>query len=406
VGAPGRLAIARYRRRRRKSRFKFIFSVLAIAAVVYLGGRFVLSPHGRYTLVTTLLGGGVGRVRPPVEAAIARAAEDLNLPTPYPQLDCQPAGDGTSLCSTVVNLTPGVSTLQGNAEFSRQLLGLGLDLVSGTENPNGSVSLRFQASRKVAVALELLPAEGTGLDTVITPAPDIGEVNVRGRLALIIEEYGEDRALSRRFAELPGTFTAAVRSNMENAEAWAKEARQTGMEVILDLPMEPKNYPTRNPGSDAILVDISGREIRKRFEKALNTVGTVKGVKIYMGSLAVEDRDVMRPILEEMAARSLYLVDPTTSEYSVVPELAREMEVPVYEVTSISQVDAGRNDEGTIGIRFDDLVRSVRAHGYALGIVHPKEGTLAVLADRLPGLAREGIVVMGLTEVMKAHALE
>jgi polysaccharide deacetylase 2 family uncharacterized protein YibQ len=283
---------------------------------------------------------------------------------------------------------------------------MGLELISGTENPNGSVSLRFQAGRKVRIALDLLPAEGTGLDTVITPAPNIGAVNVRGRLALIIEEYGDDRALSRRFAELPGTFTAAVRSNMENAEAWAKEARQSGMEVVLDLPMEPKNYPTRNPGSDAILVDISGREIRKRFDHALKTVGSVKGVKIYMGSLAVEDKDVMRPVLEEMAEKGLYLIDPTTSEYSVVLELARESQVPVYEVTSVSQVDAGRKDEGTIGIRFDDLVRSVRARGYAVGIIHPKEGTLEVLADRLPALAREGIVVMGLSDVMKAHALD
>lgn len=403
---PGRLAIARYRRRRRKSRFKVIVSVLAIAAVVYLGGRFLLSPEGRYTLVTTFLGGGTGRVRPMVEDALARGAEELNLPAPYPQLDCAPTADGVSLCSTVVNLTPGVSTLQGNAEFSRQLLGLGLDLIEGTENPNGSVSLRFRASRKVNIALSLIPAEGTGLDTVITPAPNIGEVNVRGRLALIIEEYGENRDLSRRFADLPGTFTAAVRSNMEAADAWAKEARQNGMEVILDLPLEPKNYPTRNPGPDAILVDISGREIRKRFDRALDTVGSVKGVKFYMGSLAVEDRDVMRPVLEEMAEKGLFLVDPTTSDYSVVPELARELEVPVYEVTSVSQVDAGRKDEGTIGIRFDDLVRSVRAHGYALGIVHPKEGTLDVLEDRLPQLAREGIVVMSLSEVMRAHALE
>jgi len=39
-------------------------------------------------------------------------------------------------------------------------------------------------------------------------------------------------------------------------------------------------------------------------------------------------------------------------------------------------------------------------------VVHPKEGTLQVLADRLPALAGEGIVVMGLSEVMKAHALD
>jgi polysaccharide deacetylase 2 family uncharacterized protein YibQ len=178
------------------------------------------------------------------------------------------------------------------------------------------------------------------------------------------------------------------------------------MEVILNLPMEPKDYPTRNPGQDAILVDISGREIRKRVREALDTVGAVQGVKSYMGSLAVEDRDVMRPVLEELGKRDLYFIDAARSEYSTVPELARALEVPIFTISAVCEVDAGRRNEGTIGIRFDDLVRSVRAKGYAIGIIHAKDGTLAVLEDRLPRLAREGIVVMGLTEVMRAHALE
>jgi polysaccharide deacetylase 2 family uncharacterized protein YibQ len=69
-------------------------------------------------------------------------------------------------------------------------------------------------------------------------------------------------------------------------------------------------------------------------------------------------------------------------------------------------VDAGHRDAGSIGIRFDDLVRATRANGYAVGVIHARDGTLQVLADRLPGLRREGIVVMGLSEIMKAHALE
>jgi hypothetical protein len=380
--------------------------MLALAIVVYVGARFIFSPRGRYVVATQVLGGSPDRVRPVIESALARAAEELNLPPPYPAIACEKQDGGGSRCSSVISLTPGVSVVQGNARFTKHLLDMGVELVSGVQSGTGIVNLEYRAGRKITLLLQLVPARGTGLDSVVTPAPGYSEVDVRARLALVIEEYGLNGDLSRRFEDLPGTFTAAVRSNLDNAQAWATEARQGGMEVLLDLPMEPKNYPTRNPGDGAVLVDLSGKEIRNRVEHALDRVGEVPGVKTYMGSLAVEDRDVMRPVLEELRKRDLFLLEATHSQFSTVPELAREIGVPVYEVTSISEVDAGHTNAGTIGIRFNDLVRNCRAKGYAIGIVHPKEGTLEVLEKILPGLAREGIVVMGLSEVMKVHALE
>ena len=125
-----------------------------------------------------------------------------------------------------------------------------------------------------------------------------------------------------------------------------------------------------------------------------------------MGSLAVEDKDVMRPLLEELRDRELFFLETAHSDYTTVPDLARETGVLAYVVTSISEVDKGRRGEATVGIRFDDLIRRCRAKGYAIGIIHCKQSTLAVLEDRLPKLAREGIFVVGLTEVMKAYALE
>jgi len=273
--------------------------MLALAVIVYVGGRFVFSDRGQYVIATAFMGGSPDRLRPVLERALGKAARDLNLPEPYPQLICEPDSGATHLCSTVIGLTPGVSTLQGNARFTQRLVDMGVDVVSGNERDDGTVHLRYRAGGKVSLALELIPALGTGLDTLVVPIPGGESIDVRGRLAIIIDDYGARGNESRRFQGLPGTFTAAVRPNQENAEAWVKEARQAGMEILLNLPMEPRDYPTRNPGEDAILVDLSGREIRKRIKRALDTVGPVAGAKTYMGSLAVEDRDVMRPVLEE-----------------------------------------------------------------------------------------------------------
>lgn len=380
--------------------------LIVLAAGLVLGLRWASSPRGRYVLATSALGGGPGRVKPVLEATLARAARELALPPPAPQLLCQPDSAGTHLCTAVIGLAPGVSTIQGNTVFTNRLLELGASFLSGAEERDGTVSLRFRTGSKVRLALELVPAGSAGLDTAVTSGPGQTRIDVKGRLALVIDDYGVDRALTRRFLDLPGTFTAAVRPNLPDAGALAREAVREGMEVILNLPMEPRDYPTRTPGGDAILVDLSGKEIRTRVEKSLDKVGPVLGVKTHLGELAVEDRDVMRPVLEEMKRRGLYFVDATRSAYSSVPELARELGVPVYLVTSVSEVDEGKSDVSTVTIRFEDLARKCRAQGYAVGIIHAKEGTHAVLARELPRLAREGIVVMGLSEVMKVHALK
>ncbi len=365
-----------------------------------------MTPRGRYLIAVKVWNGKEGRLEPVLEGAMARAGRDLGLPPPSPRLLCRPDSTGKTVCTSTIQLVPGVSTIQGNAAFTKELTGLGANLAAGEQGVDGVVHLRYQAGPRLTVTLALLPSVGTGLDTTVALAPNLPRVEVRARLALILDDYGENAEASARFAGLPGTLTAAVRSNLDDARRVAATARKQGMEVILNLPLEPKNYPIQNPGQDAILVDMSGHEIRQRVRNAVDEVGPVPGVITYMGSLAVEDRDVTRAVLEEIHKKGLFFIDSAGAQFTTVPELAHEVGVPFYETSSISEVDAGHRDPGTIGIRFEDLVNRCRREGYAVGIVHARDGTYQVLADRLPALAREGIVVMGITEVMKMNALQ
>ncbi|NIN61734.1 MAG: divergent polysaccharide deacetylase family protein, partial [Deltaproteobacteria bacterium] len=46
-------------------------------------------------------------------------------------------------------------------------------------------------------------------------------------------------------------------------ETIVEEANRRGRELMLHLPMEPKNYPSFNPGPGALLADMSEAEIRR-----------------------------------------------------------------------------------------------------------------------------------------------
>jgi len=383
-----------------------LFVVVLVAAGFYFGGRLLVSPGGRYWVAQHLFRGSPGRVGPVVEDVLAEAVHDLNFPPPYPKLRCEPdSARGLTRCSAVIQITPGTSTIQANVAVTTRLLDLGLDLRDGTEAPDRTVVLDFQAGPRALIRLRLLPPAGTGLDTVVAPAPELPPVKVKVRLALIIEEYGTNRELSRRFRELPGQFTAAINPELEGAGDLADQARRAGMEVLLNLPMEPKSFPTRNPGPNAVLVDLSGRAIRKLVRRDLDRLGPVVGIKTRMGSLAVEDRDVMRPILEEAKKRNLIFVDSTQEKFSTAADLGREIDVAVLTILGSGDIERGHTNAGTIQIRFDSFVKDSEKKGYGIARVRLQEGTLDVLERALPVLARRGIVVMGVGEVVRAERL-
>jgi polysaccharide deacetylase 2 family uncharacterized protein YibQ len=225
-------------------------------------------------------------------------------------------------------------------------------------------------------------------------------------MAIVIDDYGRSMSRTRRVHPLPGTFTAAIHPGLDDVQDVVQEARAAGLEVILNLPMEPKGYPDRNPGDDAILVDLSGRRIRRLLDRALDRVGDVPGVKTYMGSMAVEDRDVMRAILEELEERDLFLVDDTEEQYSLAEELGRETGTPVLVTTRSSQIDERRGDLSSVQIRFDAFVNQCRNRGYGVAIVRSRDTTLQVLEEQIPRLAQEGIVVVGLSEIMRIRRVD
>lgn len=380
--------------------------LLVIGGAVYGAGRLVFSLEGRYWAARHVWRGNPTRLKPVIEEALAKTARTLDLPAPPPQLFFYEADStGTRRFESEIRLAPGVSPIEANAGFTRGLTDLGLALDSGTELTDRSVMLRFWAGDRARVALHLLPATGTGLDTTIVPAPDHPPVQVKARMAIIIDNYGSRPELTRRFDDLPGVFTAAVYPELDDARAWADRARDRGMEVLVNLPMEPKAFPVKNPGPNAVLVDLSGRAIRKLVRRAVDRVGPVIGIKTYMGSLAVEDRDVMRSLLEEVKELNLVFVDATAEKYSTSIELGREIDLPVIALDSVADVERGHGNAATVGIRFDDFVDVCRKRGYGVGVVVPQEGTLEVLESRLDALARQGIVVMGLGEVLRVEDL-
>jgi len=198
------------------------------------------------------------------------------------------------------------------------------------------------------------------------------------KIAIVIDDIGNDYDLAVTFMDLDLPLTLSVLPSSPYGKDIAEKARDRGLEVILHLPMEPKNYPAINPGTDALLTKMDGPEIRAVMAKNLKKVPGVSGVNNHMGSYFTEREDKMTYVLRELKKRNLFYLDSRTTSNSVGFRLAEEMGVPSAKKSVFLDDDLSSK---AVKYQVERLIGIARYSGEAIGIGHPHKMTLDVLRD-------------------------
>ena len=76
------------------------------------------------------------------------------------------------------------------------------------------------------------------------------------KIAVIIGGLGISQTSTQRaIRALPPEITLAFAPQGNSLARWAQEARRGGHEILLQIPMEPFDYPSVNPGRGTLLAD-------------------------------------------------------------------------------------------------------------------------------------------------------
>ena len=62
-----------------------------------------------------------------------------------------------------------------------------------------------------------------------------------------------DGATAEAIKDLPAPISVAYGAYGRNLQDWVEKARQEGHEVLLQIPLEPLDYPTNDPGPHTLL---------------------------------------------------------------------------------------------------------------------------------------------------------
>ncbi|EEE47040.2 divergent polysaccharide deacetylase family protein [Roseibium alexandrii] len=225
-----------------------------------------------------------------------------------------------------------------------------------------------------------LDAYARPIQTQFTSIPKIAVV-VTG---LGLSEAGTQNAID----SLPADVTFALAPYGSDLDLWMQQARMKGHELLLQLPLEPFDFPDNDPGPHTLLVSLQPTELLDRLAFLLTRATNYVGVIGEMGARFSSTRPSMQYLLEKLETRGLMFVDNGTTSRSIADEVAGELRMP------FSGVDVVLDEvprESNIDAKLLQLESVARARGYAVAAGSALPVTVRQLQEWVQDLEQRGL---------------
>jgi polysaccharide deacetylase 2 family uncharacterized protein YibQ len=214
-----------------------------------------------------------------------------------------------------------------------------------------------------------------------------GEKNGAARLAIVLDDLGNDRAAADAIFALPYPLTISVLPHHAHSVDIAEEAHRRGYEVMLHLPMQ--SVGNEMPEAQELHPGMPAEDIPVLFEQMMQSVPNASGVNNHQGSQATADPALMDELMPVLQKWNLFYVDSRTTAATVAYDTAQRFGVRsgfrnVPFLDDVAEVSAVRK-------QLDLALRGAKAKGEAIAIGHPHPATLQALSEILPQAEARGV---------------
>jgi N-acetylmuramoyl-L-alanine amidase CwlD len=223
----------------------------------------------------------------------------------------------------------------------------------------------------------------------------------RALIALVIDDLaGGDEGL-KEILNINRPLTLAVMPGRSQSTIVAEEAYQRGYQVFLHLPMEPLRGKKEWLGKGAITANMTPTQVRKTMLADLRDVPHATGFNNHMGSKVTQRPDLMKEVLLVAGEKHLIVLDSRTVEGTVIPGLARQMDLPVVERNIfLDEVNSVPHVQQQIRKLADVALKK----GSAIGIGHvglTGRNTAQAIKTMIPWLEKQGITLVFISDLVK-----
>lgn len=248
-------------------------------------------------------------------------------------------------------------------------------------------------------AIPKIAADGTRpMDAFARPVQPLSGKPDAARIALVVEGLGVSASVtSDAIAKLPGQVTLGFVPYGAQVAALAGQARAAGHEILLQVPMEPFDYPDNDPGPQTLLTSLTAEQNIDRLHWVMSQLQGYVGLANSMGARFTASETSFAPILRETAKRGLMFVDDGSNPRSVAGQIAGANNLPFARAdVVIDAVPTPVEIDRALG----RLEMAARSRGMAVGIASALPVSIEQIANWAKSAARRGLLLVPITAVV------
>jgi uncharacterized protein len=197
--------------------------------------------------------------------------------------------------------------------------------------------------------------------------------------------------------KLPPAVTLAFTPYGSDPAKLTERARAQRHEILLQIPMEPFDYPDNDPGPQTLLTTLDAEQNLDRLYWHLSRFQGYAGVANFMGARFVVADAVMQPIVREAAKRGLGYLDDGAAPRSIASSLAAGLSMP------FAKADLGIDAVPT-AVEIDRALARLeglaKEHGSAVGVASALPVSIERISAWTRTLESHGVMLVPLTTVM------
>ena len=228
------------------------------------------------------------------------------------------------------------------------------------------------------------------------PAPHVAGM---ARVAIVVSGLGiNEQGSLDAIDQLPDDVTLAFAPYGKTLRNTVAAARAGGHEVLLEIPLEPFDFPQNDPGPQTLL---TGEPPRANLEKLfwlMARFGGYAGVVNNMGARFTASASDFAPVMEELGARGLGYLDDGSSNRSLAAQLAAGNKMPFGRVDMM--IDANPSPQA-IQSALASLERTALESGQAIGIISALPISVSAVTEWSRELESRGVVLVPASALMQ-----
>ncbi len=197
--------------------------------------------------------------------------------------------------------------------------------------------------------------------------------------------------------KLPPAVTLAFTPYGADPAKLAERARAQRHEILLQVPMEPFDYPDNDPGPQTLLTTLTSEQNIDRLYWHLSRFQGYAGIANFMGARFTATDTAMQPVIREAAKRGLGYLDDGSSPRSAAPSLTAAQSMPFVKADfTIDAVPTSAEIDRTL-VKLETLAKE---RGLAVGVASALPISIERLAAWIKTLDSRGIMLVPLTTAM------